>query len=206
MCWRVLLFRLARLHVALGLRLARLHLDAGDVGLREVLDVAGRVVDLRDLQGVDDQAHLLHVAAGRLRRLLRQRLAVADELLDGEPADDPADVPREDLRDPLAHRVRVVQEPLGRVRDRRVVGPDLERDDAAETDRDALRGVAVDVRDQLVEVEPELTGRLDHRPDEHALAGRDDPVLLHLVGALASLAALARDDERLVRLGDLEPP
>jgi hypothetical protein len=131
--------------------------------LAERLDVARRVDDLLDLQRVDDEPELLHLVHRRLARLLGQLVAVGDQVLDREAADDRAQVPVEDLADEVVHlrggpvlgRL-VVQEARRGVGDRRLVVADLEDRDAAHADRDLLRVDALDVEQRLVGLHREV--------------------------------------------------
>ena len=137
--------------------------DGGGVRAAEVLDVAGRVLDLLDLQRVDDQAELLHLGARRLTGELGELLAVADHLLDRHVADDGAEVAGEHVVDPLVHLGLLVEEPAGGVGDRREVVADLVDDDAADAERDALVGDAVDGQLGLAQVEGQPPHGLDAR-------------------------------------------
>ena len=176
-------------------------LDGGGVRAAEVLDVAGRVLDLLDLQRVDDQAELLHLGARRLAGQLGELLAVADHLLDRHVADDGAQVTGEDVVDPLVHLVLLVEEAAGRVGDRREVVADLVDDHAADAERDALVRDAVDGQVGLAQVEREPPHGLHAGEHERALAGDDleAEALLERVGGV--LVPEAGDDQGLVRLG-----
>ena len=130
-------------------------------GAPRLRDVAGRVLDLLDLQRVDDQAELLHLGARRLAGQLGELLAVADHLLDRHVADDGAEVAGEHVVDPLVHLGLLVEEAAGRVGDGREVVADLVDDDAADAERDALVGDALDGQVGLAQVEREPPDDLD---------------------------------------------
>ena len=98
-----LLLALGRLAVGVGLGDAGPHLHLGGARLAERLDVARRIDDLLDLQRVDDQAELLHLVRAGVARLLRELVAVGDQVLDREAADDRAQVAVEDLAHQVVH-------------------------------------------------------------------------------------------------------
>ncbi len=75
----------------------------GGVGGGQVVDVAGVVLDLLDLQGVDDDAELLHLGVAAVLDLLGHPVPFPDDLLDGQAADDRAEVAGEDAPDQLLH-------------------------------------------------------------------------------------------------------
>jgi hypothetical protein len=97
----------------------------------------------------------------------------------------------------------LVEEPAGGVGDRGVVVADLVDDHRLDADRDALGRHARDVQFGLVGVEREVAHPLDAGHDEGTLAG-DDLEAQGLGDALDGVLVEARDDERLVGLGD--PP
>ena len=195
---------LRRLPVRLRLGDAGLLLHLGGVRGRQVLDVAGGVVDLLDLQGVDDEAKLLHLLAGVAPRGLGEGLPLPDHLLHGEAADDGAEMALEDVLDLLFELdLRLVEEAPGGVGDRGEVVADLVDDDRLDADRDALGRHAGDVELGLVGIEGEVADALDTGHDEGTLAG-DDLEAEALGDALDGVLVEARDDERLVGLGD--PP
>ena len=192
--------------LAVGLRLgdAGLAGDGGGVGPAEVLDVAGGVVDLLDLQRVDDEAELLHLGARRLAGERGELLAVADHLLHGHVADDGAQVAGEHVVHAVVHLVLLVEEAPGRVGDRREVVADLEDHHALDAERDALVGDAVDGQLGLAQVEREAA---------HLWTPGMTSVPLPVTILKPRLAVRrwrrgvvwqAGDDQRLVRLG--HPP
>ncbi len=197
-----LLFGLGGDPVRRGLGDPGVPLDGGGVRDGEVLDVAGRVDDLLDLQGVDDQPELLHLQSGGGPGLAGEPLAVADHVLDGESADDRPQVSGEDVVDALADQFLLVQEAAGGVGDGDVVVADLEDDHALDPDRDALRGDALDVQFGLVEVQREPPDALQARRDEGPPAG-DDPEAQPVTDPLGAVAGTG-DDQCLVRFG--HPP
>ena len=93
-----------------------------------------------------------------------------------------------------------VEEALGGVPDRLVVGADLERRDALDRDLDALAGDGVgEVDVDLARGQLQLADLVEQRQDDDALAADDlEPGL-----ALAERRRPTRPDERLVRPGDL---
>ena len=138
-----MLLALGGLLVTLGGGDARGAGDGGGVGRGEVLDVAGRVLDLLDLQAVDDDAELLHLGVAAVLDLLGDLVALADDLLDGQRADDRAQMAGEDPPAQLLHAVLLGQEAAGGVGDRTGVVADLEDGHGAQPQRDALLGHAV---------------------------------------------------------------
>jgi hypothetical protein len=176
----VLRFLLAGFAVAGSLRDASSHVDLGQVRLGHLLDVAGRVPDPGDLEGVDLETHHLHVGAGGVEHLGGEGLALADQLLDRERPDDASDVAREDFVDPVLHRVGIVQEPLGGVGDGDVVRPHLESDDAFDLHWDPLGGGALDGHQRVVQVERQVASPLQNRDHEDPIARGHDLVLLGL--------------------------
>jgi hypothetical protein len=193
-----------RLPVGVGLGDARLPGHGGGVGQGQVPDVAGRVVDLLDLEGVDDQAELLHLRPRRLAGQRGQLLPVPDHLLDRHVADDGPQVAGEHVVDPGVHLLLLVEEAAGGVGDRDVVVADLEDDHALDPERDALVGHALDRQRGLAQVERQPPDRLDARQHQRALAG-DDAEAHALAGPLGRrVLAQAGDDQGLVGLGD--PP
>ncbi len=87
--------------VALRLRLADdgVALDLGRALLAERVEVAHLVADLLDRQDVDVDAHLLQIDGRLVGHLLGERLPVGVDLLDGERAEDRAQVAFERLED-----------------------------------------------------------------------------------------------------------
>src|SRR5258707_254900 len=103
--------------------------DPGRAGNRrgmrgsEVIDVTRRVLDFLDLQGIDDDAELLHLGVAAVLDLLSDPVALPDDLLDGEPADDRPQVAGEYPAHQNLHPVLLRQEPAGTVRDPVPGGP-----------------------------------------------------------------------------------
>ena len=115
----------------------------GGVGGGQVVDVAGGVLDLLDLQGVDDDAELLHLGVAAVLDLLGHPVPFPDDLLDGQAADDRAEVAGEDAAHQLLHAVLLGQEAAGRVGDRHRVVAHLEDRDGADVEADPLIGDAL---------------------------------------------------------------
>ena len=88
-------------------------------------------------------------------------------------ADDGAEVAGEDVVDPLVHLCLLVEEASGGVGDGHVVVADLVDDHAADAERDALVGDALDGEVGLAQVEREPAHGLHARQHELALAGDD---------------------------------
>jgi hypothetical protein len=109
----------------------------------QVVDVAGGVLDLLDLERVHHDPELLHLGVAALLHLLGDPVALPDDLLDREPADDRPQVAGEHPADQDLHPVLLGQESSGRVRDRRLVVTDLERCHRADVEPDALIGNAL---------------------------------------------------------------
>ena len=110
----------------------------GSVRRGEIVDVAGGVLDLLDLEGVHDDAEFLHLTVAAGDDFLGDPVAFADDLLDREPADDGAQVAREDPPDEFLHPVLFRQEAAGGVGDRHRVVTHLEHRNRANGESDAL--------------------------------------------------------------------
>ncbi len=123
-------------------------------------------------------------------------VAVGDQVLDREPADDRAQVTVEDLADEVVHLALLgVQEARAGVGDRALVVADLEDRHAAHADRDLLDVDALDLEHRLVGRHAEVLRLLQHGHDERAAAGDDleDPV-----ADRSTLDAEPGDDQRLI--------
>ena len=93
-----------------------------------------------------------------------------------------------------------LEEAFGGVADGLVVGADLERGDALDRDLDALPGHGIgQVHVDLAGGQLELADLVDEGQDDDAAAAHD----LEVLAPVGPLVALAGDDERLVRAGDL---
>lgn len=171
-----LLFALAGLLVGLGLGDPGLAGDRGGVRGGEVLDVAGGVVDLLDLEGVHHDAELLHLAVAARDDLLGDPVALADDLLHGQSADDGTQVAREDPAGELLHLFLLGQEAARRVGDGHGVVTDLEDGDGPNVEADALLRHAVLGDLRLAQRQGEHARLLFHREHETAVTG-DDPEL-----------------------------
>ena len=171
---------------------ARVALDHRQLLLAHEVDVAGFVVDRLDRECVDLEAGGREVALRRVLDLLQQLLAVHDQLLDRQRADDGAERALEDvLDDRIDLLVAGVQEALGGVADRVHVAPDLERGDALDVDLDALAGDRVRQLDaDLARGQLELADLVDEGQHQRAAADHDADALVVRVGgdrlALAS--------------------
>ena len=110
----------------------------------EVLDVAGGVLDLLDLERIDDEPELLHLVGRGSLDLLGHPVAVTDDLLNRESADNRAEVPSEHLRGEPLHPLLLVKEATRRVGDRGVVVADFEDSHSLDSERYAqLRHTAL---------------------------------------------------------------
>lgn len=127
-------------------------MGAGDPGLAghrrgercgDVVDVPGRVLDLLNLERVDHDAQLLHFAVAAVLDLLGEAIALANDLLHGQAADDRTEVTGEDPPDQLLHVVLFGQEPSRHVGDGGGVVADLEGGDGPDVKPDPLGGDAV---------------------------------------------------------------
>ena len=124
---------------AVGLRHPGVALAAGGLLLADQVHVAGLVADRLDRERVDLEAGRREVALGRVLDGLLELLAVEVELLDRQRADDRAERALEDVLDDRVDLLLLgLEEALGGVPDRLVVGADLERGDALDGDLDAL--------------------------------------------------------------------
>ena len=127
------------------------------------------------MKRVDLEAGRREVALGRVLDGLLELLAVEVQLLDRERADDRAERALEDVLDDRVDLLLLgVEEALGGVPDRLVVGADLERRDALDRDLDAL------ARHRVGEVDVDLAGRqleladlVEQGQDDDALAADD---------------------------------
>jgi hypothetical protein len=136
------------------------------------------------------------ICLGAVEHLGGQLLPLGDDLLNGHRADDRAQVPREDAAGQHRHLVLVGQEPLAGVDDGLGVVADLERDDGADVERDALLGDAGLGDLGLPHGKRQIANLAEHRRDEGAVPG-DDPErrILHPV-------TTARDEHRLIGGGN----
>src|ERR1019366_7488451 len=142
----------------------------------DVIDVAGRILNLLDLQRVDDDAELLHLTVTSLFDLLGETVTLTDDLFDGQAADDGTKVTGKDAAHQFLHVVLLGKEPPCRVGDRRRVIPDLERGDRPDMQPDPLSGDAILGDFGLLKGKGEKTGLLLDREDE-ASVPRDDAEL-----------------------------
>ncbi len=140
----------------------------------------------------DFEAHLAHVVHAGGAHALGDHLGLFDDLLDGELADDAAQVAFHDEADEAFALVgRFGEELLGRGEDGFLVGADLDLRDGFDGDGDALLGVEVLLRGDVEahELERELAGVFDDGKDDGAAAFDD------------ARAAEAVDDDGFVRAG-----
>ena len=157
--------------------------------------------------------------AERLELLLRleedevdERLAILHQRVDGQLPDDAPERADEDLLDGRLDLVLLADEPFRGGPDLGRLAADLEDRGRVHPDPDALGGHAVvEVDRRWIGLERQPERPVDDRDDDRAGADHDpDPVIGQggdLAGLLADLrAASARDDQRLVRPGDLVAP
>ena len=125
-----------------GVRLGDRRGLADPRGLRatEVGEVAAVVGDVLDLEGVEDQALTGQRALGLVGDALREGGPVADDLLDGEAADDRAQRTGEHLLGEGLDVGLLAEEPLRTEPDLVGVAADLDDGDAVEVELDALPG------------------------------------------------------------------
>ena len=174
-----------------------------DLGLAERVQIALVVLDLLEYERLELEAHALEVGVGLLADALLEPLLVAVQLLDGEGADDAAQVTGHGLLDGALDLLRRdAQEALRGTPHVVDVAGDLDLRHGLHVDGDALH--RVDVLEVDVEghhLEGDDLGGLPRRPHEGAAAA-DDPERLHLALLVADLPAgqlaPAVDDERLV--------
>ena len=170
-------------------------LDAGYVGAAHVGDVLVLVADLADGEGDDFEAHLAHVVHAGGAHALGYHLGLFDDLLDGELADDAAEMAFHDEADEAFALVGGLgEELLGGGEDGLFVGADFDLRDGFDGDGYALLGVEVLLRGYVEahELERELAGVFDDGEDDGA-AALDD-----------ARAAEAVDDDGFVRAGFAE--
>ena len=164
----------------------------GGMGCGQVGDVAGRVLDLLDLQTVDHDAEFLHLGVAAVLDLLGHLVALADDLLDGQAADDRAQMAGEDAAAQLFHPVLLGQEAPGGIGDRGGVVAHLEHRHRPDPERYALGGDALLQKLRLPQGQRQHPGLLLDRQHERAVAG-DDAELRRTVLVLG-----AGDEQRLV--------
>ena len=181
-------------------------LDDGKVLLAEQPDVVRLVGETLDGEGVDLEARGRQVALGGVLHLLEQLLAVADQLLDGQGADDGAQRALEHvLDDGVDLLVLGVQEALGGVPQRLHVAADLEGRHTLDLHLDALAG------DRILELDGDLPGGQLQPPDpvpdrDHEGAAADHDLDAAVAGLGHDLALLvthlgalrAGHDDRLI--------
>ena len=187
--------------VGRGLGHPRIALATGGLLLADQVHVARLVADRLDREGVDLEPGRREVALGRVLDGLLELHPVEVELFDRQRADDRAERAFEDVLD---DRVDLgflgLEEALGRIPDRLVVGADLERGDALDGDLDALPRHGVGERDvDLPCGQLELADLVEQRQDDDALAADD----LEPRFATADRRRAAGPDQGLVRTGDL---
>ena len=182
--------------VALGLRRADagLALHLRRALLAEGIDVAVGVVDLLDGEHVDAEADLAQVFGRLSQDLLVELRPVAHDLLDGEPADDGAQVPLEVLvGDSLDFLLgEHAEEALAGGHERGLVAQDFDVAHTLHVHLDAvLVGRAVDVEVDGKDVEVEVGDALDQRELELGAAGHHPEADL---GAVRGLPLAAVED------------
>ena len=114
--------------------------DPRGLGATEVGEVAAVVGDVLDLEGVEDQALAGQGVLRLVGHPLGERRAVADDLLDGQAADDGAQRAGEHLLGERLDVLLLAQEPLGGQPDLVGVAADLHDRDALDVELDALAG------------------------------------------------------------------
>ena len=161
--------------VRAGLRHPGVSLPAGRLLLADQVHVAGLVADRLDRERVDLEPGRGEVALGGVLDGLLELHSIEVQLLDRERADDR---PERTLEDVLDDRVDLlllgVEEALGGVSDRLVVGADLERCNALNCDLDALARDSVrEAHVDLSSGELQLADLVEQRQDDDALASDD---------------------------------
>ena len=160
--------------------------------LSEELYVIRLVGKALDREGVDLQPAGGEVSLGRVLHLLQELLAVADELLDGQRADDRSQRSLEHVLDDRVDLLRLgVEESLGGVAQRLDVAPDLEGGHALDLDLDALAGDGVaQLHVDLARGQLELADAIEQRPDEGTASDDDlDPLVSGVRGGLPFFVA-----------------
>ena len=113
-----------------------------DLRLAQRVEVALLVLDLLEDERLELEAHGLEIEVGLLADLLLERLLIAVELLDGQGADDAAQMAGDRLLDRRPHLVgRNSEETAGGATDGFGVRAYLDLGDGLHVDRDALLGV-----------------------------------------------------------------
>ncbi len=187
-----------RVAVRLGLADRRVALHFRGPPLAERVQVLLFVADLLDRQHVDADAHLLEVRGRLAGQLLREALAIAVDLLDGQRAEDRSQVAFERLEDDLLDLiVRHAEEPFRRRLKRRLIAADLHVGDRLDRHRHALQRIRpLDLERDRHDVEMQVLDFLeDGNPQRRAAANH--PVADHAaVRQLALAAAQHRDGVR----------
>ena len=141
-------------------------LDARDVRTAHVGDVVVLVADFLDGERDHFEAHLAHVFRAGGAHALAHHLRLLHDLLDGELADDAAQVAFHHQADQaFALRRRLGEELLGGGEDGFAVGADLDLRDGFDGDGDALLGVEVLLRRDVEghQLQRELAAAFDDR-------------------------------------------
>ena len=187
--------------VCRGLGDARVTLATGRLLLTDQVHIPGLVADRLDRERIDLQAGRRQVALGGILDSLLELHPVQVQFLDGERAHDGAQGAFQNVLDDGIDRFLLgLQEALGGVADGLVVCPDLEGRHALDRHFDALPGDRVgQVHVDLPGGQFELSDLVDEGQDDDATTTHD----LEIAPAVRAAVALAGNDERLVRAGDL---
>ena len=199
---------LLELIVAAGFSLARagfllcdsgVALDFSDARATQGHQVAFFVAHVFDHKAVDTETHVGQVTGGYFLHALGEDVALAVDLLDGQRADDGAQVTSQRFVGDFSNFVaRFGEEALGCCANRYIVAGNLDLRDAFQRDGHTLFGVNIvgghfdghDLQDQLIDA-------FQHRPDERTSTCHD-PVGFDFAGfRVAPLAT--RDDQHLIR-------
>lgn len=207
---------LLQVHV-LGLRGLAVRIGLGDrgalgdqrrLGAAPVPQVGAVVLDRGDLEGVDDQALVVHRVLGLGLHLVGEGGAVTDDLLDGQGADHGAQGAGEDLLGVVVDLLLLVQEALGGLADVLDVAAHLHLGDAAQPQEDAVHRIALDLDGDLAGAQRQHEGAVEDGAHDGAAADHH-PGAAGLevdVPVGGGLRVAARDDQGLVRRGDAIGP
>ncbi len=115
------------------------------------------------------------IDGGLVGHLLGERLAIGVDLLDGQRAEDRAEVAFERLEDDALDLIgRHAEEPLGRAPQRHVVAGDLDVGDGLDRHRDALLGVRLlDAQRDRDDVQREVRDLLEDGQPQRGAAADD---------------------------------
>src|SRR5262249_2614514 len=148
-------------------------LDPRDVRATHIGDVLVLVANFLDGEAHDFESHLGHVTGASAAHAVTDHFRFLDDLLDGELADDAAEMAFHDqANEPFELLGPLGQELFGGGADRHGIGLHLELGDGFDGHRNALVGVHTLLRRDVKghQLERELTAVLEHRQNDRSAA------------------------------------